>query len=831
MVVGTKWLESILQDLRHVARSCCRRPAVPLAAILCFALGTGPNVVIMALANATVLRPLPFPDAQQLVTVSVTSTRGGGPRPFTTGEYESLVEQVTGFADVAARSFMPLVLGRTRAGDEARVVQSEVVSDNYFGMLSVPLLLGRDFGTEAGGAPPASAAIIGHRLWRQHFDSDPSILERTIRLNNRVFDIVGVAPPDFVGATRTVAASLWLPIGARESLRASPAVAAPDDRPWLGVMARLRRGVSLGEAQAELDTRARSVFETTGGTETETNGLRVARANGLGVPVMSRPGVLSQFALVVALGVIVLIVAAANVVSLLMMRAAGRRMEMDIRLALGAGRSRILQHFLAESVPLSLLGGLAGILLIHWLTPLLVAAVVRQPAHIVPLMDFRPDWRVVMLSLALALLAGIACGIASAMSFGGRRLGASLRRGSGGAGGADRRTSRMLDGLVALQLAASTVLLVLAGSMVRDYVRTVDAGVGLATGNMLLASEYGVRQKHDAGQSRRLYSELLDGVDAIPGVVGSALTSLAPLGRPTSLVTVRSVETGGSDPVSVSAAVEVVASARFFEVVGAALTQGRGFLDGDVEGAERVAIVNDSAARRLWPGEDAVGQRFTSEDSDDPLTVIGVADDIKYGSLTQENVPAFYRPVAQADLGNAVLLVRTAGEPMPVLPAIEDHIGRLDSDVAIVDALTFEEQAAWAIEPSRQMARSYATLCLLALVIAGIGLFALLSYGVRLRRREFGIRSALGASRRHIVQVVVLRGLVLACLGGCLGAGASALVVAVVNRAGLLSRVIEVDALTLGACSTVLLAIVLGAAYWPSVWAATVPPQEALKEG
>ena len=528
---------------------------------------------------------------------------------------------------------------------------------------------------------------------------------------------------------------------------------------------------------------------------------------------------------------IVLVVAAANVASLLMMRAAGRRMEMDIRLALGAGRSRILQHFLAESVPLFLLGGLAGILLIHWLTPVLVAAVVRQPAHIVPLMDFRPDWRVVMLSLALALLAGIACGIASAMSFGGRRLGASLRRGSGGAGGADRRTSRMLDGLVALQLAASTVLLVLAGSMVRDYVRTVDAGVGLATGNVLLASEHGVRQKHDAGQSRRLYSELLDGVDAIPGVVGSALTSVAPLGRPTSLVAVRPAETGGADPVSASAAVEVVASARFFEVVGAALTQGRGFLDGDVEGAEPVAIVNDSAARRLWPGEDAVGQRFTSEDSDDPLTVIGVAEDIKYGSLTQENVPAFYRPVAQADLGNAVLLVRTAGEPMPVLPAIEDHIGRLDSDVAIVDALTFEEQAAWAIEPSRQMARSYATLCLLALVIAGIGLFALLSYGVRLRRREFGIRSALGASRRHIVQVVVLRGLVLACLGGCLGAGASALVVAVVNRAGVLSRAIEVDALTLAACSTVLLAIVLGAAYWPSVWAATVPSQEALKEG
>lgn len=446
-------------------------------------------------------------------------------------------------------------------------------------------------------------------------------------------------------------------------------------------------------------------------------------------------------------------------------------------------------------------------------------------------MDVGPDWRVVMLSLALVLLAGIACGIASAMSFGGRRLGASLRRGSGGAGGADRRTSRMLDGLVALQLAASTVLLVLAGSMVRDYIRTVDARVGLATGNMLIASEYGVRQKHDERQSRRLYNELLNGIDSIPGVVGSALASVAPLGRPTSLVTVRPAETGRADPVSASVAVEVVASARFFEVVGAAVTRGRGFLDGDVEGAEPVAIVNEAAARRLWPGADAVGQRFTSENSDDPRTVIGVAENIRYGSLTQEDVPAFYRPVAQSDLGNAVLLVRTAADPMPVLPAIEEHIGRLDPDVAIVDALTFEEQAAWAIEPSRQTAQSFVALCLLALVIAGIGLFALLSYGVRLRRREFGIRSALGASRRDIVRVVVLRGLVLACLGGCLGAGASALVVAVVNRAGVLSRAVEFDALTLAACSTVLLAIALAASYWPSVWAATVPPQEALKEG
>ncbi len=293
----------------------------------------------------------------------------------------------------------------------------------------------------------------------------------------------------------------------------------------------------------------------------------------------------------------------------------------------------------------------------------------------------------------------------------------------------------------------------------------------------------------------------------------------------------RPAETGGADPVSASAVVEIVASVHFFEVVGAALTRGRGFREGDVEGAEPVAVVNDAAARRLWLGEDAVGQRFTLEDSDDPITVIGVAEDIRYGSLTQESVPAFYRPVAQSDLGNAVVLVRTEGEPMPVLPAIEDHVGRLDPDVAIVDALTFEEQAAWAVEPSRQTARSYATLCLLALVIAGIGLFALLSYGVRLRRREFGIRSALGAGRRDIVRGVVRRGLVLACLGGCLGAGASALVVAVVNRAGVLSRAIELDAFTVAVCSTVLLATALGASYWPAVWAATVLPQEALKDG
>ncbi len=747
---------------------------------------------------------------------------------MTTDEYESLAEQAAGLVDVAARSFMPLVLGMTRAGDEARVVQSELVSDNYFRMLRVGLLLGRDFGAE-DGPPLVTGAIISHRLWLQYFDSDPLILDSTIRLNNRAFDIIGVTPPDFVGATRTAAAALWLPIDAREEVTASRAVEMSGDGPGLGVMARLRQGVSLAEAQAELDTKARPIFDGAGRMETEANRLRVARANGLGVPVISRPGVLAQFALLVALGMIVLVVAATNVASLLMMRATGRRSEMEIRLALGAGRVRVVQHFLAESVPLSLLGAFAGILLIYWLTPVLVTAVVRQPSHVVPLLDVRPDGLVVALCLALVTLAGVACGIASGMSFGGHRPGASLMHGSGGTGGGDRRTSRVLDGLVGLQLAASTVLLVLAGSMVAHYVRTLDARFGLAMGNMLLASEYGVRQKHDATESRRLYNELLSRIDSIPGVVGVAVTNVAPLGRLTRLVRVRPAGTGTAEPVSASAAAEVVVSERFFEVVGARVTRGREFLDGDVEGSEPVAIINAAAARRLWPDGDAVGRRFISEDSDGPRTVIGVAENIRYGSLTEEDVAAFYRPLGQSDLRRAVLLVTTVVDPMSMLPAIEDHVAELDPDVAIVDALTLEEQAAWATEPSRQTARFFVTLCVLALAIAGIGLFALLSYGVRLRRREFGIRLALGAGRRDIVRVVMRRGLLLACVGGCFGAGGSAVAVAVVNRAGVLSRAIDVDATTLAACSAVLLAIVLGAAYRPAVWAAAVPPQEVLK--
>jgi predicted permease len=815
-------MRTLFQDLRYGMRMLWKTPAFTLVAAVSLALGIGVNTAIFSLVNALLIKPVPVVREQG----SIMWLRAPASYP----DYLDYREQAQGFEGMAAvTGTSEFSLNR---GGEPELVKGEFVTTNYFDVLGVGAALGRTFSAEEGRTP-VPVAVVSRHFWRTRFDSDPGLVGRQISLNGLGFTVVGVAPENFIGTEVGLDRELWVPLSMRQTLNPPDAVGdvgggeerfTDRQNHWLEVFARLKDGVSREQAEAGLTGIAKRLAETyEGKANAETlRRVQLLRMSG-GMDPSDREEVVPLAGLVMAVVTLVLLIACANIASLLVARAAVRRRETAIRQALGASRPRLIRQWLTESVLLGIIGGAAGLLLALWANDLLVSYARATP---LAALDLRLDYRVLAFTLGVSVVTGIIFGLAPALQASRLDIVTALK--SEDAARAGVRRSRLRAAFVTAQVTLSVVLLVGAGLFIRSLqsAHRIDPGFGVERALTVPLNPGLLRYKRAEGAN--FYRELLARVAAQPGVESASMMRFMPLGFSFAQRQVvaegRSVEPGEE---GTSVGFNVVGPG-FLRTLETPLVRGRDFTDADREGSPGVAVINETLAATLWPGEDAVGKRLSFEGASGPfLEVVGVARDVKYRTLGERPRPYVYQPVFQSYQSKMTLVVRTSGEPRALAGAVREQLRALDPNLPVADVKTLGEQFDLSLFPARVAAWTLGGFGLLALVLAAVGVYGVVSYSVAQRTREIGVRMALGARGADVLRLVLGEGLSVVGVGLALGLLLSLAATRVV--AGFLYGVGATDPVTFAGVPVLLGAIALAAGYLPARRATKVDPMIALR--
>jgi predicted permease len=757
-------VSALVRDLRFALRLLAARPGWTLASVLCLAITTAANTSAFSIVNALILRPLPFEEPDRLVMVALQDADRGGPRPFSLDEYRELAPRARDFVSLFARTFLPVSLS---LGDGAQMVEAEFVSGNYFDALRVTPAAGRFFHSGVDRADAPAEAVISHSLWLRRFGGDPSGVGRMARVNGRPVAIVGVAPAGFVGATRLVAADAWIPADHYARLAGTEDAAR---LPMFGAMGRMAPRVTRDETKSRLDAAAAAAWPAAGGKRPPAT--IVDPATGFGVPPALRQTVGGGSALIFGLMALVMAVAAANVAALVLARTSGRRMEIGMRLALGARRSRIAAQMLTESALIAAAGAAAGWILAAWVTRIVAATSGTPFDYVVYAVDIRPDVRTFAYTVAAALATTVLVALAPVWHAGRIDLIEVLRLSA--LGGRTTGASRTLGALVVAQIAASTALLVGCGVLVRAYVDAQNIGAGLDTRNLVVGSIDMAQSGAAIEDGRRLFDELTTRVAAVPGVSAVSFVRSMPVGRSKPTVRITPMD-AASGPITVGWDVVSAESLRVLEVP---VVQGRGFAAREPV-RPLVAIVNEAMAKRLTPDGSALGARFRIDNAPaETLEVIGVVRD--NATTGEEPQPVFYQPFSQKYVPQMTLVVRTAHDAVPV-DAVRRAIQASSADLAVQGLRTLDEQLEIAVAPRRRSAAALAILSLVGLVLSCLGLYGVISYAVSQRAREFGIRLALGARAGDVRGMVLRQGFRMTAAGLVGGLALSVLVTRVLG--------------------------------------------------
>ncbi|HEV3469188.1 MAG TPA: ABC transporter permease [Pyrinomonadaceae bacterium] len=815
-------MRTLLQDLRYGLRMLRKTPGFTLVALVSLALGIGVNTAIFSLVNAVLLRPVPVVRGQgRIVWLRAPSSYPD----FL--DYRERARSLEGMTAVTGTSEFSL-----NSGGESELVTGEFVSANYFDVLGVAAARGRTFAPEEDRTP-APVVVLAHQLWRTRFGSDPSVVGRQINLNGLGFTVVGVAPEKFIGTEVGLDRELWVPLSMHPVLYppAAKASAGREDlfgernSHWLRVFARLREGVSREQAGAELTNIARAVAEAHYG-RADAEALRrveLLRMSG-GMDPGDREQALPVAGMMMAVVGLVLLIACANLGGLLVARAAVRRRETAIRQALGAGRLRLVRQWLTESVLLGVLGGALGLLLALWGNDLMVAYAQGTP---LAALDLGIDYRVLAFTSAASVATGVVFGLAPALQASRLDIVTALKS-EDALGHAGARRSRLRAAFVAAQVALSAVLLVGAGLFIRSLQSAHSIDPGFRVERALTVPVNLGLLRYEEGEGRGFYRELLARVGALAGVESASLVRFPPLGFSYAQGQVfaegRELRPGEE---GTTVGFNVVGPG-YLRTMGTPLLRGREFAEADRAGAPGVAVVSEALADALWPGQDALGKRLSFEGTRGPfLEVVGVARDVKYRSLGDAARPYLYLPVLQSYEPRMTLVVRTEGEPQALAGAVREQVRALDANLPVADVRTLGEQLALSLLPSRAAAWTLGGFGLLALALAAIGIYGVVSYAVAQRTREIGVRVALGAQRRDVLRLVMGEGMLVVGLGVAAGLLLSLAATRVV--AGFLYGVGATDPLTFAGVPLLLGAIALAAGYLPARRAAKVDPAVALR--
>jgi macrolide transport system ATP-binding/permease protein len=812
-------MRTLWQDLRYAARMLRKSPGFTAIAVLSLALGIGANAAIFSLVNAVLLRPLPVREPERLVSVYPT-TRDGA-QAFSYPSYVDFRDRNEVFEGLFVTRFAPMSLGREGANER---VWGYMVSGNYFDVLGVRAAHGRALTPEDDRAPLAHpVAVLSHGSWRRRFGGDASVVGKEIRINGRPFRVVGVMPEGFSGTEIAYTPELWVPMMMQEWIEPGNA--------WLGrrqtqnifATGRLKDGVTHAQAEASLNALARRLGEEF--PETNEGQTVTLTPPGLIHPLLRGPAVGFTWVLmgVVAL---VLLVACANMANLLLARGAERRREVAVRLALGASRARLVRQLLTESVLLSALGGACGLLLAFWMIDLAVG--LKPPIDFPLALDLTVDWRVFSFALAVSLLTGVVFGIIPALQATKPDLVPALKDATAQAGG---RRSRLRGALVVAQIALSLVLLVAAGLVLRALRHVQTTSPGFDPENRLMMSVDLGLQGYDEARGREFYRQLAERVRALPGVRSVALTDNAPLSINYNSTDVHVEGQPPARGANVPTAMNSTVSPDYFETMGVPLVSGRAFGEGDREGAPRVLVVNETFARRFFPGADpsaeALGKRVGFSANGPRWEIVGVARDGKYFSIGEAPRPFVYLPLLQDYASRATLVVRASANPEALIGPVREEARRLDPHLPVFEVKTLNEHMRLSLFPARVAAALLGGFGLLALLLAAVGVYGVMSYAVARRAREFGIRLALGAQARDVLRLA-LRGGLLMTLAGVLVGFAAALAVTRL-LAGVLYGVSATDPLTFAAVALLLTGVALLACYVPARRATKVDPMVALR--
>jgi putative ABC transport system permease protein len=797
--------DEVFQDLRYGARMLLKNPAFSLLVILTLSLGIGANTAIFSVVNAVLLRPLPYAQAEQLVAVYARTPQQAR-QAVAWPDLRDWQAQSQSFAELAA--FVPQSINLTGRAEPARLIGGFVSAD-FFKLLRVNPAAGRAFlpGEDETGAE--RVAIVNHVVWRDRFGADPALIGQSLTLNGQPFTVVGIMPAGFRAPYSEV--EVWLPIQHHPSFTADRRACVLD------VLGRLKAGVSLRQAQAEMETIAARLARQ----HPETNADRTI--NLIGLQTLLVEGLAAKLWMLFAAVGFVLLIACANVANLTLSRAVTRQREMAVRAALGAGRLRLVRQLLTESVLLSLAGGGLGLLLGKWGMDALAA---NSAVNLPPNATVKLDPFVFFFTLGLALLTGLLFGLFPALRLSRLDLNSALKAGgrTAGPGG-----NRLHDLLVAAQLALALVLLVGAGLMVRSFVKLLRVNPGFDPANVLTLEYRVPRNKYpELAQQWRFHEQVVANVRALPGVQSAAVFFTVPHGAEIGQTEFGLPDRPAPPAGQLPRAQLNRADANYFDTLKIPLLRGRVFTAQDQLDTAPVVIINQTMAHRYWPAADPLGQPVKLPGQKSAATVIGVVGDVKHNSLDEPEQPQLYLSFAQNPHIFASLAVRTTGDALSFSSAVRGAIWAVDKEQPVWKVRTLEWLLARAVGSQRFIMQLLGALSLLALSLATVGVYGVLSYSVSQQTRAIGVRLALGAQPHDILYLVLRRGLWLALLGVALGVVVSLTLTRLMS--GLLFGVTASDPLTFGVIALLLTLVAMLACYLPARRATRVDPIIALRE-
>jgi predicted permease len=823
---GLPLVENFVQDVRFAIRGLRRTPGLTAFVVVTLALGIGMTSATFSMVDALIFRPYPVPHPGNLVTL-VSTTRDTPFDAFSYREYLDIRDKTTSYDGVIAYTAMEAVGFSAQPGITPQVRGGMMVSGNYFSVLGVEPRLGRGFREDEDKVPGRDAVmVLGSEFWRHQFASDPSVVGRTVRLNGKDFTVIGVAPESFPGLLTFGHPDLYVPLAMAPVFSTDLQKNFFEDRDdrELHVKGRLKPGTTLEQARSEMAVIAKNF---------EQDYAKVSRGRGAAVYTQFQARTIEdenwKFGVVfVILALAVLLVACTNVAGLLLSRARARAREIAVRLALGAGRLRLIRLLLTESLILATLGGLAGIAIgygvIEWFHSKQSIVFMTDLPNAVPM---QMDTRVLIACVALSVLCALLCGLAPALQSTRVDLVNALKSADVDLPGRKRLWGRNL--LVVAQVAMSLMLLTASFLMARGFQHDVMQDSNFTKDHLLMTTFDPRLIQYNATQTQQFYKLLAERMRGTPGVQSAALTQNVPMGQ-TDFDGVTFVPDGFQMPpdrANFSSIMDTV-DEGYFETMGIPILRGRAFLASDNADAPRVAIVNMRFAKHFWPEGDAVGKRIRLDSSTGtPVEIVGVAETVKYQSM-ESPMDFVYMPLAQHPVARMVLMLRTSGDPRQLIPSMKDAVRSLDPNLPMLQTRAYEEfYLNQAVYGPRIAIDLVGSMGLVGLLLAVAGLYGLVAYNVIRRTREIGIRMALGAGRSDVMRLVMGKGFVLVGIGTGVGLAMGFAVERLMNS--MLFDSGGVDILAYVVVVPTLLLVTMLAAYVPARRASRIAPTEALR--